>query len=518
MTARTTAAETAPLLEMRAVSKRFAGVQALSDMHIRIERGEVHALVGENGAGKSTLIKILSGLYARDSGAVLLEGREVSFRDPLESQQAGIVVIYQDFDLAPNLTVEENLLLGKEPSRLSFLRRRASSALAGEQLRAVDLRIGTKTLVGRLTVAQRQRVAIAKALSARARLLVMDEPTSALAADEIERLLELIRRLKRQGTSVLYISHKLNEVFAVADAITVLRDGKYIATRRTADTDHNEIVSLMVGRQLQDLFVRTPHDPGGVVLEVDRLSRKGAFSGIRFSLRRGEILGMYGLKGAGRSELARALFGLDRPDGGTILIDGERAELRSAHDGIARGMALIPEDRKTQGIFPNMDVKENASLVVLEHLSRHSFLSRRREDSLVREYVGRLRIRTAGPSQPILDLSGGNQQKVILARWLAVKPRILILDEPTAGIDVGAKAEIYRLMAELAAQGLGLILISSELPEILAVSDRILVMHGGRIVAELPAAEASEEKIMRHIHSNSEEKRDGAIEGTEGTR
>ncbi len=498
------AAEAGPLLEMRAVSKRFAGVQALTDVHVRIERGEIHALVGENGAGKSTLIKILSGLYARDAGSIFLEGREVSFRDPLESQQAGIVVIYQDFDLAPNLTVEENLLLGREPARFSFLRRRRLSELAAEYLRTVDLHLDTRTPVARLSVAQRQRVAIARALSARARLLVMDEPTSALAADEIERLLALIRRLKQGGTSVIYISHKLNEVFAVADAITVLRDGKYIATKKTAQTSHHEIVSLMVGRQLQDFFVRPARAGGEVVLAVERLQRKGVFSEVSFTLRRGEILGMYGLKGAGRSELARVLFGLDRRDGGKIHFAGARVEFRSAHDAIEHGLALIPEDRKTQSIFPNMDVKENASLASLGDLSRWSFLDRKGEQRLVGEYIHRLRIRTAGLTQPILGLSGGNQQKVILARWLAVQPCILILDEPTAGIDVGAKAEIYRLMAELAAQGLGLILISSELPEVLAVSDRILVMHGGRIVAELPAEEASEERIMRHIHSQEE--------------
>ena len=499
------AAATAPLLEMRAVSKRFSGVQALSDVHIRVERGEIHALVGENGAGKSTLIKVLSGFYTRDTGSIFLDGREVNFRDPLECQRSGIAVIYQDFDLAPNLTVEENLLLGKEPARWSFLRRRRMAELAREYMRPVDSHISTSALVGSLTVAQRQRVAIAKAISSQARLLVMDEPTSALAAEEIERLLELIRMLKQGGTSVIYISHKLDEVFAVADRITVLRDGKYIATREARLTSRGEIVSLMVGRQLQDFFVRQPHAEGQEVLSVHHLGRKGAFSDISFQLRRGEILGLYGLKGAGRSELARVIFGLDRRDSGEILLEGAAVEFRSAHDAIRHRLGLIPEDRKTQGLFPNMDVKENASLVSLDDLSRQSFLNKKQEQRLVGEYIQKLQIRTSGLAQPILDLSGGNQQKVILARWLAIKPRVLILDEPTAGIDVGAKAEIYRLMAGLAAEGLGLILISSELPEVLAVSDRILVMHEGRLVAQMGAAEASEERIMRHIHSSKEE-------------
>ncbi len=497
--------QAAALLEMRSVSKRFSGVQALSEVHFRVERGEIHALVGENGAGKSTLIKILSGLYSRDAGSIFLDGREVNFRDPLECQQAGVAVIYQDFDLAPNLSVEENLLLGKEPARWSFLRRRRMRELAAEYMSAVDRHIANSTLVGKLTVAQRQRVAIAKALSSRARLLVMDEPTSALAAEEIERLLALIRRLKRGGTSVIYISHKLDEVFAIADRITVLRDGKYIATRETAQTSAGEIVSLMVGRQLQDFFVRQSRPAGEVVLSVRGLGRKGAFADVSFQLRRGEILGMYGLKGAGRSELARVVFGLDRRDAGEIRLGGARVEFRSAHDAIRHRLGLIPEDRKTQGLFPNMSVKENTSLVSLGDLSAQSFIKKKAEQRLVGEYIQRLHIRAAGLAQPILDLSGGNQQKVILARWLAIKPQVLILDEPTAGIDVGAKAEIYRLMAELAAQGLGLLLISSELPEVLAVSDRILVMHQGRLVAEMDAREAGEERIMRHIHSSQEE-------------
>ncbi len=498
------AAERGPLLEMKAVYKRFSGIQALTDMHIRVERAEIHALVGENGAGKSTLIKILSGMYAKDAGSIIFEGREVNFRDPLESQQAGIVVIYQDFDLAPNLSVEENLLLGKEPSRWSFLRRRRLSELAAEHLRRVDLPINPKTLVGSLTVAQRQRVAIAKALSSQARLLVMDEPTSALAVDEIAYLLELIRRLKKSGTSVIYISHKLDEVFAACDSITVLRDGRYICTKRTSETSQHEIVSLMVGRKLQDYFAKSNRGGGEALLEVSRLGKKGVFSDVSFTLHRGEILGLYGLKGAGRSELARVIFGLDRRDSGEIRIAGAAVHFRSAWEAIGHKVGLIPEDRKNQSLFPNMSVKENASLVSLGDIGPRGFLDGRKERALVGGYIGRLRIRAAGMEQPILGLSGGNQQKVILARWLAIKPRILILDEPTAGIDVGAKMEIYRLMAELAAQGIGLLLISSELPEVLAMSDRILVMHEGRIVAALAAEEAGEDVIMHSIHSGKE--------------
>lgn len=498
------AAPPAPLLEMRSVSKRFPGVQALAGVDLSVARGEVHALVGENGAGKSTLIKILAGLQGMDSGSILFDGRPARLHSPLDSLRAGLAVIHQDFELAPNLTVEENLLLGKEPSRAGFLRRRLMAGLAAEQLKAAGLRLDANALVGGLTVAQRQRVAIAKALSSRARLLVMDEPTSALAPDEIARLLELIGDLRRGGTSVLYISHRLGEVFAIADAVTVLRDGRRVATRSIAETTPGEIVSLMVGRPLRDRAARAAPDPGETLLTVRRLGRRGAFSDVSFDLHAGEILGVYGLKGAGRSELARVIFGLDRRDGGLVFIAGAEARFRSAREAVARGIGFVPEDRKAQGIFPNLNVKENASIVGLDDLSRRSFIDKGKEDRLVAGYLERLRIRASGPAQPILDLSGGNQQKVMLARWLAVRPRVLILDEPTAGIDVGAKAEIYALMDELAGRGLGLIVISSDLPEVLAVSDRILVMHEGRVVARLAAEEAGEELIMNSIHSGEE--------------
>ena len=490
-----------PLLEMKSISKHFDGIRALDEVNLLVGRGEVHALVGENGAGKSTLIKILSGFYTRDSGTILLDGKELDLRSPADSRAAGISVIYQDFDLAPNLSVADNLMLGREPTRAGLLQHAVHSRLAAHYLEAADLKIDTRRSVEELSVAQRQLVAIARALSYSARILVMDEPTSALSAEDIAHLQRLILQVKRDGTSVIYISHKMDEVFAVSDAITVLRDGHRVGTVRTADTTRGEIVSMMVGRTLESYFTKQDRVRETTLLEVQGLGRTGAFSDVSFRLRQGEILGVYGLKGSGRSEIAASIFGLQPADTGRILVNGELRSMSSPRRAIQSGIGMIPEDRALLGLFTNMNVRENVSIALLDRCSRLSFVRKGQERDSVLAYAEQLSIRMSGPEQMISTLSGGNQQKAIIARWLAREPAILILDEPTVGIDVGAKAEIYRLMDQLAQRGMGLILISSELPEVIGMSDRILVVHGGRVVGELSRAEATEEKIINCIHA-----------------
>jgi ABC-type sugar transport system ATPase subunit len=490
-----------PVVEMRSIHKHFTGVKALVNAHFDLNQGEIHALVGENGAGKSTLIKILSGIYEMDKGEILIDGEKADIGRPADAKRFGIAVIYQDFDLAPNLSVAENLMLGREPTRLvGFIHKPRHSQRAKEYLRMIDIDVDIHELVSNLSAAERQLVAIAKALSSNARVLVMDEPTSALATDEIRRLLELIVELKRKNTSILYISHKLDEVFSVANRITVLRDGKYIATKKTEETNQDEIISLMVGRTLEDLFFKTPHVMDETLLQVTGLQRSGVLNNISFKLFKGEVLGIYGLKGAGRTELSRVLFGLDSKNRGEVRLGDQVMQVMNPANAIRYGIGYIPEDRKNQGLLPNMSVKENMSITVLGSINRKGFIQKKKERELINRYVQRLRIRTANIETMILDLSGGNQQKVVLARWLIINPQVLILDEPTAGIDVGAKSEIHKIMTELTSTGVGIILISSEMPEILGMSDRILVMHEGAIVGEFSSGEATEEKIIQCIH------------------
>jgi len=491
-----------PILEMKSVSKLFGGTHALNQACFKLNKGEVHALVGENGAGKSTLIKILAGLYTKDDGTILFDGNEVHINSPQVSQALGIAVIYQDFDLAPNLSGADNLLLGREPTRLlNFVNQAEHKRVANKCLQQLGLHINPNTLVEKLSVAERQLVAIAKASSSDARILVMDEPTSALATDEVEHLLALIQKLKQRGTSVIYISHKLEEVFQISDRITVFRDGKYIGTKEVQETDTQEIVSMMVGRTLEDCFFKQTHVQEEILLEVRQLSRTGRFHDINFALFKGEVLGIYGLKGAGRSEVANVLFGLDAPSSGEFILEGKPVEITSAQQAIKQGISFIPEDRKTLGLFPNMSVKENMSIATIDTMSPLSFIKRKMERKIVEEYITRLQIKAIGIHQMIEGLSGGNQQKAILGRGLMSNPRVLIFDEPTIGVDIGAKSEIYKLINELASQGIGVILISSDLPEILGISDRILVMHAGSIIGECSRKEATEEQIMQCIHS-----------------
>jgi ABC-type sugar transport system ATPase subunit len=493
------------LLIMEDVSKSFPGVRALRDVDLDVHAGEVVGLVGENGAGKSTLMKILSGVYTADSGRLLLNGHEVTIESPHEAQELGITIIYQEFNLMPNLTVAENVFIGREPNTVSFVRWgelwQETKALTGR----LGIDLDPTAIVRNLSVAQQQMVEIAKALSIRARIIIMDEPTSALTEREVEHLMEIIRHLKAQGLGIIFISHRLEEVFQIADRITVLRDGRHVGTLPIGEASPEKVVRMMVDRELDDLFQKeTVELSGDVVLRAEGISRTGTvrdphaivLNDISFELRRGEILGVAGLVGAGRTELARAIFGADPFDSGAIYIDGQAVDIKSPRDAIGHGLGFVPEDRKQQALFLALAVRDNVSMASLARLTRYGFVRLREEYNLVTSFVDTLQIRTPSLDQQVLNLSGGNQQKVVIAKWLALSPKILIMDEPTRGVDVGAKAEVHGLMNQLAREGVGIIMISSELPEILGMSDRILVMHEGRIVGQISRQEASPEKIM----------------------
>ncbi len=492
-----------PLLEMRDIRKAFPGVLALDGVNLTVRRGEVHAVGGENGAGKSTLMKILSGVVPRDAGEILIDGQPVEITSPRVAQALGISTIYQEFNLVPSLSVAENIFLGHQPGRLGLVDWRRLEQDAAKLLDRLGVKLDPHVPVATLSVAQQQMVEVAKALSSRARILIMDEPTSALTEREAELLFALIRRLKAEGIAIIFISHRLEEIFEIADRITVLRDGRLVATVDAAQTNPSEIVRMMVGRVLEDLFHKEPARIGEVVLEVRGLSRTVSQDGavrrvldnVSFQVRRGEIVGLAGLVGAGRTEVARAIVGADPIDSGEIWLDGRPVHIRSPQDAIRLGIGFVPEDRKTQALILNMAVRENISLALLGTRG-YGPLHIGEERSLARRLVEALLIRTPSVEQRVVNLSGGNQQKVVIAKWLALSPKVLILDEPTRGIDVAAKAEVHALMSRLAGQGVGILMISSELPEVLSMSDRILVMCEGRITCDLPRAEADQEKVM----------------------
>jgi len=498
------AADDGSALVMRSIGKRFPGVRALDNVHFDVRAGEVHALLGENGAGKSTLMKILCGVYQPDEGEILLHGARAVIRDPHDARAYGIAIVHQELSLFPNLSVAENIFVGSQPvsGPLRFIDRRASIRAARAHLAPFDVRLDLSAPAGLLSVAQQQVVEIAKALALRARILVLDEPTSALTARETEQLFALVRRLKAQGLAIVYISHRMEEIFEIAYRATVLRDGQFVGAVAVVGTTPDALIRMMVGRQLEQLYGQggagggEGGGEGGDVLRVEGLSAAGRFRDVTFTLRRGEILGFAGLIGAGRSEVARAIFGADRRDTGRVYVDGRAVEIRSPADAMRRGIAYLSEDRQGDGLFLRMSVRQNVTVTHLKRLSRVGLMSRARESRESLSYVRQLRIRTPGVEQQVMNLSGGNQQKVMLARWLAIHPKVLIADEPTRGVDVGAKAEIYELLHALAAEGLGIILISSEMPEVLGMSDRILVMREGRVAGELAGAAATEEAIM----------------------
>jgi ABC-type sugar transport system ATPase subunit len=490
---------TEAMLEAENIDKRFPGVHALDNVSLTVAPGEVHAVVGENGAGKSTLMKILAGAYSPDQGTIRVDGEAVTIESPRAAHDLGIITIYQELSLVDALSVGENIFLGDLPTRpggnwqvdWSTVWRRAA-----ELLERVGLRIQPQTLVRSLSVAQKQMVEIARALARNVRVLILDEPTSSLTERETEKLFEIIAQLKNRGVGIIYISHRLGEVFRIAQRVTVLRDGIVAGSLLVQDASEDLLVRMMVGRDLSRLFTEARPSDAPVRLEVRGLSRRGVLHGITFSLRGGEVVGLAGLVGAGRTELARCLFGADGINGGEILLDGSVVDIRSPGHAVDLGIALVPEDRKLHALILGMGVRENLSLPVLDRLGSPLVPSRRRERALADDYIKSLRIRTPHMEQRVATLSGGNQQKVVIARWLATKPKVLILDEPTRGIDVGAKAEVHALIARLAEQGVAILMISSELPEILGMSHRILVMRGGRIVADIPRQQATEESIM----------------------
>ncbi len=494
--------DAAPLLEARGISKRFGGIQALDGVDLTLRAGEVMALSGENGAGKSTLIKILAGAYQRDAGEIFIDGQPVAIPSPAESERLGISVIYQEFNLTPNQTVAENVFLrnphrrGGVAGRLRLIdqgaRHRATQAL----LEQVGCRIDPDARVSTLSVAHQQMIEIAKALGMDARILIMDEPTSTLPDAEVEVLFDIIRQLKARGIAVVFVSHRLEETRRIADRVTVLRDGRFVGESRVAEVTDQEIIRMMVGRAVDNLYPKTEAQPSDVALSVRGLTRKGALSDISFDVRKGEVLGLAGLVGAGRTEIARCIFGADRHDGGTILLEGQPVTIRSPQDAIRLGIGYVPEDRKLQGLFLDMTVRDNITMSVAHRMTRAGLLDRGAVTQVATTYRDRLSVRPPFLDVPVNRLSGGNQQKVALAKWLALKPKVLILDEPTRGIDIGAKADVHALIDELAHEGIAIVLISSELPEVLNMSDRILVVAEGRIAGELGRHEATQERVL----------------------
>jgi ABC-type sugar transport system ATPase subunit len=486
------------------IGKRFPGVQALSDVSLSIAAGACHALCGENGAGKSTLGKILAGIYAPDEGRLFVNGTEARFSGPRDALMAGVGMVHQELAFCENLTVAENLCLSQLPTRRGMLSRSAMEARAQSMLEAIGLgRAGESSIdvrhrVGELTIAQQQMVQIAAAVGSGARIIVFDEPTSSLSQAEVQRLYELIDRLKAEGVTCIYVSHRMPELFRLCDAVTVLRDGRHVATRPMSGVTESELVRMMIGRHLTDYFPEHLHgEPSGELLRVEDLTVPGKVDGVSFSVQAGEIVGLAGLVGAGRSEVARAIFGLEPISRGSVYVNGKRVHIRNPRDAINLGIGLVPEDRKRQGLVLSESGVHNTSLPILPRLSRFTWMRRGEERQLAAEYFDKLRVRTPSIESVVAGLSGGNQQKVVLAKWLAAQSNILILDEPTRGVDVGAKAEIHALIDNLAAQGRGVILISSELPEVLQLSRRILTLRAGRIVGDVPRARATQEGLLR---------------------
>jgi rhamnose transport system ATP-binding protein len=486
-----------PLVELRGIAKSYGGVHAVADVNLDIRAGTVHALVGENGAGKSTLVKILTGVVHPDEGNVLIDGEPHRIGDPQSAHRLGIVAMFQEPTVFTDLTVAENVFAGRH--RRTRLRTVAWGAMRSEASRILEdlgADFPPDAPVRGLGVADRQLLEIAKALSSSARLLIMDEPTAALSPHEVENLFATVRRLRDRGVAIVFISHRLEEVTAIADTVTVLRDGRHVATAPAAELAHGEIVRLMVGRSLDALFPKEEAEIGEVVLRAEKLRRRGVFSDVSFELRRGEIVGLAGFVGSGRTEVARSIFGIDRLDSGELWISGRRFRPRSARAALRRGLAYLPEDRLQQGLVQPMSIAANTSMAVLPRLTPAGFLQPWSERALARRFMEQLRIRATSPAQIVRSLSGGNQQKVVLSKWLAAEPRILLLDEPTHGVDVGTKADVHRSISHLAAQGLTILMISSELPEILGMSDRVLVMREGRVVAEFAREEATQERII----------------------
>jgi len=485
------------LLRMTGISKAFPGVQALDDVHLDVEAGTVHALMGENGAGKSTLMKVLAGIYRADSGTIELNGREVHVPDSATALGLGIAMIHQELSPVPAMTVAENIFLGREPvNRFKLVDKKQMVADAQAVFDKWQIEIDPHRVMKTLSVAQMQMVEIAKAISTDARLVIMDEPTSAITEREVLHLHRMIRSLRETGVSIIYITHKMDEVFKIADKVTVFRDGKHVATLPAAELDRQKLITLMVGRELTHLFPKEDAEIGEVVMSVRGLTRHGVISDINFDLRRGEILGLAGLMGAGRTEVLEAIFGVTKVDAGEIVMKGEAVHITSPADAIEAGMGLLTEDRKLTGIMGALSVRDNMTIANLNRFSPGGILRKGQMEAACVGQREALAIKTPSLSQLIKNLSGGNQQKVLVSRWLLTLPDVLMIDEPTRGIDVGAKSEIHRLMSGLAKEGKAILMVSSEMPEILGMSDRVLVMAGGRITAEFSRAEVTQEKVL----------------------
>ncbi|MCB8837188.1 sugar ABC transporter ATP-binding protein [Aurantimonas sp. VKM B-3413] len=486
-----------PILELKNISKAFGPVEVLTGVDFDLYAGEVHALMGENGAGKSTMIRIAAGDHRADQGEIWLDGKPRRFAGPREAQAEGIAVVHQELLLFPALSVAENVFLGHQPKTSAGLvdwgRMRSEARELLDRLDCPDLDVDQR--VSRLSVADRQRVEIARALSRNARVLIMDEPTAALAEADVKRLLEVVRRLRADGVGIVYVSHRMNEIFEIADRVTVLRDGKSIGTKPVSEVSEAALVSMMVGRDIHQLFPKEDIPRGETRLEVRDLSLSGVVENISFDLHAGEILGIAGLVGSGRTELAQTIFGVTPATAGKILIDGEPKTISSVREAIAAGIAYVPEDRGTHGLVRAQPLRENVTMAILDRLTKFTVVDTRREQGMATDAIARFSIRARDARQRVGQLSGGNQQKVVLAKWLATNPKILILDEPTRGIDIGAKTEIHRLMGELARRGLAILMISSELPEVLGMSDRILVMREGRLAAIVERKDATPDAV-----------------------
>ncbi|MGW9271133.1 ATP-binding cassette domain-containing protein [Microbacterium sp. NPDC055599] len=488
---------TAPVLELAGVQKAFGSVIALRSGTITVDPGSIHALVGENGAGKSTLVKIVAGLYQRDAGTFRLNGADVDFTSTAQSKAAGVAVIYQEPTLFPDLSVTENIFMGRQPlGRFGRIDRKAMRHEVERLFTRLGVTIDPDRPAEGLSIADQQVIEIAKAVSLDAALLIMDEPTAALSGVEVERLFAIARSLRDEGRGLIFISHRFDEVFALCDTVTVMRDGAYIATSAVADTTVDELVRQMVGREVAELFPKQEAAIGEPLLEVEGLTSPGLFHDISFTVRAGEIVGLAGLVGAGRSEVARAVFGVDGYREGTVRMTGRRIPPRRPVDAMRAGLALVPEDRRKQGLVIESGVGGNITLAIRRRLARLGLLTTAMENRAAREWASRLEVKTHALDTVAATLSGGNQQKVVLAKWLATQPRVLLIDEPTRGIDVGTKSEVHRLLSQLAGQGMGILMISSELPEVLGMADRVLVMREGRITAEIPRSEATSEIVM----------------------